>query len=169
MGITDKNLLRDRILKALFVVLYTGVGTVSMVHATTFFSLGNAFWAACVLAASFEVGQAVTLFAMLTGRGRGWIGWALMVILTGVQVMGNVYSSFRHAGTLTGNELSDWAASVLFAFGDVSPAAQSVSLAYVQGAILPAVALMITAIVAPRKGDAGPPQVTEKRTETFDF
>ena len=82
----------------LFVVLYTCIAFVSTYHAIAFFGLSNPVWLAVVLAISFEVGQAGVLFSILTDptkTGKKPLPWILMSILTIVQCLGNIFSSYK--------------------------------------------------------------------------
>ena len=81
----------------MFIVLYAAIAFVSTYHAIAFFSLSNPVWLAVILAVAFEVGQAGVLFSILTNTDkddRRSLPWILMGILTIVQVLGNVFSSY---------------------------------------------------------------------------
>ena len=83
----------------LFIVLYTAIAFVSTYHAIAFFGLSNPGWLAVILAVAFEVGQAGVLFSILTNtdkEDKKTLPWILMGILTIVQVLGNVFSSYRY-------------------------------------------------------------------------
>ena len=84
-----------------FILLYIGVALVSTLHAFEFFKLTNTAWIAAVLAGSFEIGQAAVLFSILTTKEeRGKVmPWVLMLILTVVQIIGNVYACYRYVVT----------------------------------------------------------------------
>ena len=83
---------------SLFSVLYFVVAAVSAVHAVSFFGLANTFWLGVILAIAFEIGQAAVLFSILTSpRERSKVmPWVLMCMFTLVQVLGNVYSSYKY-------------------------------------------------------------------------
>ena len=82
----------------LFAVLYLCVAFTSTLHAIEFFGLANAPWLAVILAISFELGQAAVLFELLTSKKDRTkiMPWVLMTIFTLVQVLGNVYSSYKY-------------------------------------------------------------------------
>ena len=80
----------------LFGILYGGVALVSLIHAVSFFALANLLWLAILLAVIFEIGQSAVLFSILTSStGKSKVmPWTLMCILTAVQILGNVFSSY---------------------------------------------------------------------------
>ena len=82
----------------LFAILYLIVAFSSFFHACAFFGLANNNWMSIILAFAFEVGQAAVLFSLLTStKDRGRImPWVLMIMFTLVQVIGNVYSSYKY-------------------------------------------------------------------------
>ena len=81
----------------LFGILYLIVAFSSFFHACAFFGLANNSWMSIILAFAFEVGQAAVLFSLLTStKDRSRImPWVLMTMFTLVQVIGNVYSSYK--------------------------------------------------------------------------
>lgn len=133
---------------SLFSILYICTGFVSAWHAVGFFSLANPMWLSWILAVVFEVGQAAVLFSLLTSRDRGWMSWMLMIILTAVQVMGNVYSSYEWLCLRSTESLRYFAEPILGWFFIPSVQSQTIAMAYITGAILPIVALCLTGIVA---------------------
>ena len=79
-----------------FIVLYACTALISCIHAVDFFSIGNVSWMSIMLACVFELGQATVLASLLLSDNKNKImPWVLMVILTTVQVIGNVYSCFK--------------------------------------------------------------------------
>ena len=82
---------------ALFAVLYLAVGLVSTIHAVSFFGLANTPILGTILAITFEIGQAAVLFNLLTSpsQRKRFMPWALMCILTLVQILGNIFSSYN--------------------------------------------------------------------------
>ena len=76
-----------------FVILYLATALISYCHAIEFFRIGNDSWMAMTLAAVFELGQMVVLSSLLlSDNKKTLIPWILLVILTAVQVVGNVFS-----------------------------------------------------------------------------
>ena len=82
----------------LFIILYVFVALVSGIHGFAFFGLANVPLLAIMLAIAFEIGQAAVLFSILTdsSQRKKVMPWFLMGILTLVQVMGNVYNSYKY-------------------------------------------------------------------------
>ena len=136
-----------KVLIILFCILYAAVGFVSTYHAVAFFSLSNAVWLAIILAITFEVGQAAVLFSLLTQQNKRVMPWILMGVLTTVQVLGNVFSSYKEMILNHQDEIHYFTDSVLFFVKNPNPAINNVLISYITGAILPIVALCMTAMV----------------------
>lgn len=148
----------------LFAILYISVAFVSTFHAISFFSLANSMWIAVMLAITFEIGQASVLFSILTGAsGKSKIiPWALMIVLTLVQVLGNVYSSYEYLITNSA-ELLRYFKEPIFVWTDLPDKECNVILTYIIGAILPIVSLLMTSMVTNYIGKEEP--VTEKKDD----
>jgi hypothetical protein len=131
----------------LFIVLYTAIAFVSTYHAIAFFGLSNPEWLAVVLAVAFEVGQAGVLFSILTSSERKSLPWILMGTLTIVQVLGNVFSSYKYMITHNADQIDYFTKSVLFFVQSPNPEYNYVMISYITGAILPVVALCMTSMV----------------------
>ena len=140
----------NKIFLWLFIVLYAAIAFVSTYHAIAFFSLSNPVWLAVILAVAFEVGQAGVLFSILTNTDkddRRSLPWILMGILTIVQVLGNVFSSYRYMIINNINQIKYFTKSVLFFVQSPNPDYNYVMISYITGAILPVVALCMTSMV----------------------
>jgi hypothetical protein len=131
----------NKLLAILFGLLYLAVGFVSTYHAIAFFSISNADWLAVILAVAFEVGQAAVLFSLLTNKSKKVMPWILMGVLTAVQVLGNVYSSYQYMILNSQDMITYFTNSVLFFLQDPNPQVNQVMISYITGAILPIVAL----------------------------
>lgn len=132
----------------LFAILYLSVAFVSTWHAVAFFSLSNATFLGVTLALAFEVGQAAVLFTLLMGDNQKKpLPWILMSILTIVQVLGNVYSSYFFMVTHNADKIQYFTKSVLFFVQSPNPDYNYVMISYITGAILPIVSLFLTAMV----------------------
>ena len=141
----------DKIYLGLFVALYVAVGLVSTIHAVSFFSLANTLPLAILLAVAFEIGQAAVLFSILTDerqRNR-FMPWCLMCILTLVQVIGNVYSSYKYLIT-NSIDLLRFFKEPIFIWGSIPDDVANVLLTYIIGAILPLVSLALSEMVTER-------------------
>jgi hypothetical protein len=132
---------------ALFCVLYLAVGFVSTYHAVSFFSMSNAGWLAVILAVAFEIGQAAVLFSLLTSKTKKIMPWILMGVLTLVQVLGNVFSSYQYMMINSTEQIKYFTDSVLFFLQDPDPKVNQVMISYITGAILPIVSLCMTSMV----------------------
>lgn len=132
---------------ALFCVLYLAVGFVSTYHAVSFFSMSNAGWLAVILAVAFEIGQAAVLFSLLTSKTKKVMPWILMGVLTLVQVLGNVFSSYQYMMINSTEQIKYFTDSVLFFLQDPDPKVNQVMISYITGAILPIVSLCMTSMV----------------------
>jgi len=144
--------MKNKILKygltVLFLLLYLSVGFVSVYHAIYFFGLSNTSWLAVILACAFEVGQAAILFYLLITKDKNnWLPWILMIVLTLVQILGNVYSSYMYMMINNTELISYFTDSVLFYLQDPDPKVNQVMISYITGAILPVVSLCMTSMV----------------------
>lgn len=140
---------KNKVLLILFCILYVAIAFVSLYHAIAFFALANPLWLAIVLAIAFEVGQAVVLFALLsnTTEKKQTMPWVLMGILTIVQVLGNVFSSYKYMIIHNADQIKYFTKSVLFFVQSPNPDYNYVMISYIIGAILPVVALCMTSMV----------------------
>lgn len=136
-----------RALIILFSLLYIAVGFVSTFHAVSFFAISNEKWLAIILAVAFEIGQAAVLFSLLTSKTKKVMPWVLMSVLTLVQVLGNVYSSYSYMVTHNLELVQYFTDSVLFYVQDPDPKVNQVMISYITGAILPIVSLCMTSMV----------------------
>ena len=140
--------LMQKIYIVLFALLYLAVALVSTIHALEFFSLANNSWMSVILAISFELGQAAVLFSLLTSKHeRGKImPWVLMSIFTLVQVLGNVYSCYKHI-ILNSPENLRFFKEPIFIWTTLPDDQATVIVTYIVGAILPICALLLTSMV----------------------
>lgn len=141
-----------KILTGLFCILYLAVGFVSTYHSIGFFSISNESWLAIILAIAFEIGQAAVLFSLLVSKEKKTMPWILMGVLTLVQVLGNVYSSYQYMVINSQDSIKYFTDSVLFYLQDPNPQVNQVMISYITGAILPVVALCMTSMVVDASG-----------------
>lgn len=141
-----------KILTGLFCILYLAVGFVSTYHSIGFFSISNESWLAIILAIAFEIGQAAVLFSLLVSKEKKTMPWILMGVLTLVQVLGNVYSSYQYMVINSQDSIKYFTDSVLFYLQDPNPQVNQVMISYITGAILPIVALCMTSMVVDTSG-----------------
>ena len=137
-----------KIFLILFAILYISVALVSTFHAISFFGLANNSWVSVMLAITFEIGQAAVLFSILIGASgkNKIIPWVLMCVLTLVQILGNVFSSYEYLITNSADELRFFKEPI-FVWTDLPDDQCNVILTYIIGAILPIVALLMTSMV----------------------
>ena len=118
-----------------FVSLYLLVSIISTIHVIDFFELSNPKWLAISLAIGFELGAAASLAAIITlDKMNKTLVWALFLVITAMQMQGNMYYAFINMGDFT-----TW--SELFNLIEEEPLYQKRVLSFVSGAILPLVAL----------------------------
>ena len=101
-----------------------------------------------MLGVAFEVGQAAVLFSILTSRkdrSRA-MPWILMGVLTLVQILGNVFSSYAYLMTNSVSNLHYFTESILWWTG-LSEDITTKIVTYIVGAILPVIALCMTAMI----------------------
>ena len=132
----------------LFAILYLIVAFSSFFHACAFFGLANNNWMSIILAFAFEVGQAAVLFSLLTStKDRGRImPSVLMTMFTLVQVIGNVYSSYKYIITNSVENLR-YFKEPIFIWTDLPDAQANVIIVYLVGALLPIAALLLTSMI----------------------
>lgn len=122
---------------------------VSVHHAVQFFGIANEGWLAIILAIAFEVGQAVTLFSLLSDptQHKKTMPWLLMGTLTTVQVIGNIYASYQYMVQHSQDKIQYFIDSVMWFMKDPNPQTNIVICSYIIGAILPIIALCMTGMV----------------------
>ena len=149
------NKLKDYFYKALiwcFFILWILVAIISIYHTWIFFIVGNPSWLAGIMSVAFETGLALTLFSILTtDNHKNMVPWILMVLLTIVQICGNVFSVYKYmieahtadtAYRYINGSFLHW-----FVYGLQKPDILSI-ISIMLGAILPVVALFMTDMVA---------------------
>ena len=129
----------------LFSILWLITAFSSFFHAVEFFELSNVTWMGIILAMAFEIGQASVLMSILTSSQdrKKYTPWILMCILTLVQIIGNVYSSYKYI-MLNSPENLRYFKEPIFIWTQLPDAEATVIITYVSAAILPIVALLIT-------------------------
>ena len=101
-----------------------------------------------ILALAFEIGQSAVLFSLLTSKkDRGRImPWVLMSMFTLVQVIGNVYSSYKYIITNSVENLR-YFKEPIFIWTDLPDAQANVIIVYLVGALLPIASLLLTSMI----------------------
>lgn len=151
---------------ALFAVLYLAVGLVSTIHAVSFFGLANAPILGVILAITFEIGQAAVLFNLLTSpsQRKKFMPWALMCILTLVQILGNIFSSYKYLITNSTEDLR-YFKEPIFVWTELPDQQCNVIITYIVGAILPIVALCLTEMVVSYLNNEDEPKKEDLQTQ----
>lgn len=158
--------MRKKIYIILFAVLYLVVAFSSLWHAIEFFGLANGGWMAVILAGAFEVGQAAVLFALLsnTKDRKKVMPWVLMTMFTLVQVLGNVYSSYKHIMLNSIDNLKYFKEPV-FIWTELPDAQATVIITYLVGGLLPVSALLLTSMLTSFLTDEDTAQPNKKKDE----
>lgn len=146
--IKTKKFTTRNLFLCLFAILYLSVAAVSTFHAFHFFGLANNSVMAAMLAGTFEIGQAAVLFSLLTDseNRKKYIPWTLMCILTLVQVLGNVFSSYEYIITNSMDNLR-YFKEPIFIWTNLPDEQANVIVTYIQGSLLPIVCLLLTSMV----------------------
>jgi hypothetical protein len=132
-----------------FTLLYLAVAFVSTLHAITFFQLSNKLGMAVLLGSAYEIGQAAVLFSILMTENKNrLLSWLMMFLLTALQITANVYASFKFMDSVNDNSWTYWQRAILFWVEGQSPEMYKVIISWISGALLPLVALGMTALVA---------------------
>ena len=114
----------------MFSLLYLSVGIVSTIHAVSFFGLANNTYLAVM-----------------------FMPWALMIILTFVQILGNIYSSYQYLITNSIDYLRFFKEPI-FVWTTIPDEMANVILTYIIGAILPIVSLSLSEMVSSRLNES---------------
>ena len=156
------KLTKKSIYICLFAILYLIVAFSSLYHAVEFFGLANNSWMAVILAFAFEIGQAAVLFALLTSnKDRGKImPWVLMTMFTLVQVLGNVYSSYKHIINNSTDNLR-YFKEPIFIWTQLPDDQATVIITYLVGGLLPISALLLTSMVTNYLNDTDVQPITK--------
>jgi hypothetical protein len=97
--------------------------------------LSNPKWLAISLAIAFEIGAAASLASLIVlNKMNKVLVWALFIILTAMQMMGNTYYAYTQL-----NNFQSWVE--LFGLIEEDPITQKRILAIISGSILPLIAL----------------------------
>jgi hypothetical protein len=145
----NKNILYNTFIIG-FLILYIATALISLFHAIEFFQIGNERWMAITLASVFELGQMVVLSSLLlSDNKKALVAWLLLIILTCVQVIGNVYSVFKYI-SLSGTDYYIYLQKSLIDLWlkGVAQDTIMVIISWIIGALLPVIALFMTSMVA---------------------
>jgi hypothetical protein len=105
---------------------------------------------AITLASVFELGQMIVLSSLLlSDNKKTLVPWILLVVLTSVQVIGNVFSVYKYI-SLSGSDYYIYLQKSLIDWwlAGVSQDTIMVIISWIIGALLPIIALFMTSMVA---------------------
>lgn len=144
-----KYLTKRNIYIALFTALYLMVGIVSLIHSFAFFGLANSYPMAVMLGVCFEIGQVAVLMSLLTSKKEQSrvMPWVMMCVLTLVQILGNVFSSYKYLMTHSVADLRYFKEPV-FVWTTLPDNVTTVIITYVVGGILPLISLCMCGLVS---------------------
>lgn len=132
-----------------FLLLYTCVAFVSTIHSIAFFKLANIGKLALLLGIAYEIGQSSILFSILVSDNKNkLLAWLMMILLTSLQITANVYASFKFMDGSANIDWTYWQRSILFSIKDQTPETYKIIISWISGALLPIVALGMTALVS---------------------
>lgn len=165
----NKKKITKYIYIGLFAALYLSVALVSGIHAVAFFSLANAPALGVMLAITFEIGQAAVLFSLLTNpnQRKKIMTWVQLSIFTLVQILGNVYSSYKYIVSNSMENLRFFKEPV-FIWTDLPDQMCNVIITYLVGGILPISALLLTEMLTSylyKEEDKVPETIKEDKKE----
>lgn len=151
----------------LFSILYLIVAFSSFFHACAFFGLANNSWMSVILAFAFEVGQAAVLFSLLTSEKdrKRFMPWTLMFMFTLVQVIGNVYSSYKYIVLNSVDNLKYFKEPIFIWTKNLPDDQATVIIVYLVGALLPIAALLLTSMVTNYLSDQEALQTEQEELE----
>ena len=144
-----KYLTKRNIYIALFTALYLMVGIVSLIHSFAFFGLANSYPMAVMLGVCFEIGQVAVLMSLLTSKKEQSraMPWVMMCVLTLVQTLGNVFSSYKYLMTHSVADLKYFKEPV-FVWTTLPDNVTTVIITYIVGGILPLISLCMCGLVS---------------------
>lgn len=144
-----KTSLKYKLFIGAFIFLYIMVAFISFVHSIQFFNVGNAYWMSVMLGIAYELGQAVVLASILLSDNRkSLLTWVLFIILTAVQVVGNVFSVYKFISESGAEYYKFIEEPLLFWIYGINEQTVKVIISWITGALLPIVALGMTGMVA---------------------
>ena len=151
---------------SLFGILYLIVAFSSFFHAVSFFGLANNSWMSIILALAFEIGQAAVLFSLLTSKkDRSRVmPWVLMTMFTLVQVIGNVFSSYKYIIQNSSEDLK-YFKEPIFIWTDLPDNQATVIIVYLVGALLPIASLLLTSMITNYLSDQEDPTIKNEETK----
>jgi len=144
-----KKDLKYKIFIGAFLFLYFIVAFISFMHSIQFFNVGNEYWMSVLLGCAYELGQAVVLASILLSENKkSLLTWFLFIILTCVQIIGNVFSVYKFISVSESDYYKYIQEPLLFWIQGINEQTVKVVISWITGALLPVVALGMTGMVA---------------------
>lgn len=125
------------------------VSVTSLIHSFAFFGLANNTIKSVMLGTAFEIGQVAVLMSLLTSKREQSriMPWVLMFVLTAVQIIGNIFSSYKYMILNSSDDLRFFKEPI-FVWTELPDNITTVIITYIVGAILPIIALCMTSIIS---------------------
>ena len=144
-----KYFTKRRIYIGLFTILYLMVSLTSLIHSFAFFGLANNTLKSILLGCAFEIGQVAVLMSLLTSKKEQSriMPWVLMSLLTIVQIVGNIFSSYKYMMLHSIGDLK-YFKEPIFIWTDLPDNITTVIVTYIVGAILPIICLCMCAMIS---------------------
>ena len=144
-----KYFTKRRVYIGLFTILYLMVSLTSLIHSFAFFGLANNTLKSVLLGCAFEIGQVAVLMSLLTSKKEQSriMPWVLMSLLTIVQIVGNIFSSYKYMMLHSIADLK-YFKEPIFIWTDLPDNITTVIVTYIVGAILPIICLCMCAMIS---------------------
>ena len=144
-----KYFTKRRVYIGLFTILYLMVSLTSLIHSFAFFGLANNTIKSILLGCAFEIGQVAVLMSLLTSKKEQSrvMPWVLMSLLTVVQIIGNIFSSYKYMMLHSIGDLK-YFKEPIFIWTDLPDNITTVIVTYIVGAILPIICLCMCAMIS---------------------
>lgn len=167
-----KYFTKRRVYIGLFTILYLMVSLTSLIHSFAFFGLANNTPKSVLLGCAFEIGQVAVLMSLLTSKKEQSriMPWVLMSLLTVVQIVGNIFSSYKYMMLHSIADLK-YFKEPIFIWTDLPDNITTVIVTYIVGAILPIICLCMCAMISNYIIEKEPDEEQYKLPiqEDFDF
>jgi hypothetical protein len=132
-----------------FAILYIFIAISSTLHVIEFFNLANTVSLSILLAIAYEVAQSAILFSLLmTDNSKKILPWVLMIMVSCIQIIGNVYANFKFVDLHSSGTFMFFKRAILFWVDGDNQETYKILIAWIEGSILPIIALGLTALVA---------------------
>lgn len=135
-----KNIKRATLIKNSFLIPILSVVVMSISHVISWYDIGNPFSWAIYLSVAIEVFALASVSAASINIKKGSI-WALFILVTLIQIVGNVYFTFQEID-VTSESFKSWVELISPLFEDYNIIDHRRFLSYIQGGTLPFMSLI---------------------------